>query len=101
MTINEIMCFTILGYGVGKVPQHAPGTVVKTRKEVQQTVHHALLAHGLACQAIRAASPGRCHVSLVENLDSYVPVIETPEHIAAACKAFVGESATARCWSRP
>jgi len=91
MTINEIMCFTILGYGVGKVPQHAPGTVVKTRKEVQQTIHHALLAHGMACQAIRAASPGRPHVSLVENLDSYVPIIETPEHIAATCKAFVGE----------
>jgi len=32
MTINEIMCFTILGYGVGKVPQHAPGTVVNSRK---------------------------------------------------------------------
>jgi hypothetical protein len=73
MTINEIMCFTILGYGVDKVPQHAPGTVVKTRKEVQQTVHHALLAHGLGCQAIRAAAPGRCHVSLVENFNSYVP----------------------------
>ena len=91
MTINEIMCFTILGYGVGKVPPHAPGTVVKTRKEVQQTVHHALLAHGLGVQAIRAASPGKCNVSLVENLESYVPVMETPEHIAAACKAFVGE----------
>ena len=91
MTINEIMCFTILGYGVGTVPQHAPGTVVKTRKEVQQTIHHALLAHGLAVQAIRAASPGRCHVSLVENLDSYVPVIETPEHVEATRKAFVGE----------
>jgi len=72
MTINEIMCFTILGYGVGQVPQHAPGTVVNTRKEVQQTVHHALLAHGLAVQAIRAAAPGKCDVSLVENLESYV-----------------------------
>lgn len=91
MTINEIMCFTILGYGVGHVPQHAPGTVVKTKKEVQQTIHHALLAHGMACQAIRASSPGKTHVSLVENLDSYVPVMETPEHIEATQKAFVGE----------
>ena len=92
MTINEIMCFTILGYGVGRVPQHAPGTVVKTRKEVQQTVHHALLAHGMGCQAIRAASPRRrCNVSLVENLDVYVPVMETPEHIEAVRRAFVGE----------
>ena len=36
-------------------------------------------------------SPGRCHVSLVENLDSYVPVMETPEHIEAARRAFVAE----------
>jgi beta-glucosidase len=92
MTINEIMCFTILGYGVNRVPQHAPGTVVKTQKEVQQTIHHALLAHGMACQAIRASSPGKTNVSLVENLDSYVPVMETPEHVEAARKAFVEES---------
>jgi hypothetical protein len=32
MTINEIFCFTYMGYGVGKVPQHAPGTVVQKRK---------------------------------------------------------------------
>jgi beta-glucosidase len=89
MTINEIMCFTFLGYGVNTVPQHAPGTVLKTRKELFQTVHHALLAHGRACQAIRAASPGPCHVSLVENLDSYIPAIETPENIAAVRRAFV------------
>ena len=91
MTINEINCFTTLGYGVGRVPQHAPGTVVKTRKEVFQTVHHALLAHGLGCQAIRAAAPGRCHVSLVEDFKSYVPVMETPEHIVAVRRAFVSE----------
>ncbi len=58
MTINEILCFTYMGYGVKEVPPHAPGTLVRTRQEVLQTVHHALLAHGLGCQAIRAASPG-------------------------------------------
>ncbi len=88
MTINEIMCFTYLGYGVGKVPQHAPGTVVQKRKDVLQTVHHALLAHGMCCQAIRAASKN-AHVSTVVNYDAYVPVIETPENIAAAKIAFV------------
>jgi beta-glucosidase len=49
MTLNEIMCFTHLGYGVKQVPVHAPGTVVQSLKEVWQTSHHALLAHGLAC----------------------------------------------------
>ena len=91
MTINEIFCFTYLGYGVGQRPQHAPGTIVKSRQEVLQTVHHALLAHGLACQAIRAATPQPAIVSLVENFDPYVPVVETPEHIEAAKKAFVAE----------
>jgi beta-glucosidase len=90
MTINEIFCFTYLGYGVGKVPQHAPGTVVQKRKDVLQTVHHALLAHGLSCQALRAASKD-AHVSTVINYDAYVPVIETPENIEAAKKAFVAE----------
>jgi beta-glucosidase len=91
MTINEIFCFTYLGYGVGQRPQHAPGTIVKSRQEVLQTVHHALLAHGLGCQAIRAATPRPARVSLVVNYDAYVPVAETREHIEAAKKAFVAE----------
>ena len=91
MTINEIFCFTYMGYGVGKTPPHAPGTVVTRKKEVQQTVHHALLAHGLGCQAIRAASPIPCKIALVTNCDTYVPVVETPENIAAAKKAFLAE----------
>ncbi|MEI6074562.1 MAG: GH1 family beta-glucosidase [Verrucomicrobiota bacterium] len=91
MTNNEIYCFTYMGYEVSKTPPHAPGTIVKTRKEVLQTVHHALLAHGLGCQAIRAATPKPASVSLVVNFDSYVPVIETPENIEAARRAFVAE----------
>jgi beta-glucosidase len=89
MTINEIACFTFQGYGTSTVPPSAPGTMLKSRKELSQTVHHALLAHGLGCQAIRAASPGRCHVSLVDNFQSFIPVIETPENIAAVRRAFV------------
>jgi beta-glucosidase len=91
MTINEIYCFTYLGYGVNEIPPHAPGTVVKSRQEVLQTVHHALLAHGLGCQAIRAATPKPAQVALVVNYDAYVPVIETPENIEAAKHAFVTE----------
>jgi beta-glucosidase len=91
MTINEIYSFTYMGYGVGKVPPHAPGTVVKSRKEVLQTVHHALLAHGLGCQAIRAATPKPASVSLVVDFNSYIPVIETPQNVEAAKRAFVAE----------
>jgi beta-glucosidase len=91
MTINEIFCFTYLGYGVNTPPPNAPGTIVKTRKELHQTVHHALLAHGLGCQAIRAATPKPAQVALVVNFDPYIPVIDTPENIEAAKKAFVAE----------
>lgn len=88
MTINEIHCFTHLGYGVDTVPSHAPGTVVDAMRAVWQTSHHALLAHGLGCQAIRSASPGPCSVALVDNFLATVPIAETPEHIEAAQKAF-------------
>jgi len=91
MTINEIRCFTHMGYGVNETPPHAPGTVLGSRKELLQTVHHALLAHGLGCQAIRSSSPGRCHIALADNFDAYVPIAETPDHIEAARRAFVGE----------
>jgi beta-glucosidase len=88
MTINEISCFTHMGYSVGQVPVHAPGTVVEHQKAVWQTSHHALLAHGLGCQAIRAAAPGACSVALVENFAVTVPLSESPQDIAAAQAAF-------------
>ncbi len=88
ITLNEIFCFTHLGYGVNQVPEMAPGTVVQTAKEVWQTSHHALLAHGLGCQAIRAHTPRPCSVALVDNFLASVPIADTPEHVAAAQKAF-------------
>jgi beta-glucosidase len=83
MTLNEVPCFTDLGYGVGEQPRHAPGTVVASRREVWQTVHHAMLAHGLAVQAIRAASPRPCLVGMADCPGVMVPWAETPEDIAA------------------
>ncbi|MFM7425473.1 MAG: GH1 family beta-glucosidase [Elainella sp.] len=88
MTINEIYCFTHIGYGVGQVPPHAPGTVVNSLQEVWQTSHHALLAHGMACQALRTASPVPCSIALVDNFVPTIPIAETPEHITAAQTAF-------------
>ncbi|MEW6498237.1 MAG: GH1 family beta-glucosidase [Cyanobacteriota bacterium] len=88
MTINEIMCFTHLGYDVDTEPLHAPGTRVHSKKDVWQTSHHALLAHGLGCQAIRAASPVPCAIALVDNLAATVPINESPAHVDAAKKAF-------------
>lgn len=88
ITLNEITCFTHMSYGVDSDPPHAPGMRVSSKKAIWQTSHHALLAHGLGCQAIRAASPGPCSVALVDNMGVTVPVSESPAHIEAAQKAF-------------
>lgn len=88
MTLNEILTFALVGYGVGSPAPHAPGLALGRAKDRWQVVHHALLAHGRACQALRASSPKPCKVSVAENYSSFVPVIETPEHIAAAKLAF-------------
>jgi beta-glucosidase len=87
MTMNEIWCFTHLSYGVDQ-PNHAPGKRVRNAKAVWQTSHHALLAHGMACQAIRAASPSSCSVALVDNCFVTIPISESPANIAAAQLAF-------------
>ncbi len=83
MTTNELTCFTDLGYRNG---QFAPGLKLSDA-ECNQIRHHAILAHGLAVQAIRANTPSGTEVGLAENAVVYVPVIETHEHIEAAHKA--------------
>ncbi len=83
MTTNEFVCFTDLGYKTG---QFAPGLKLADAA-VNQIRHHAILAHGLAVQAIRANTPSGTQVGLAENAIVYVPVIESAEHIEAAHKA--------------
>lgn len=83
MTTNEFVCFTDLGYRYGSF---APGLKLPAA-EANQVRHHGILAHGLAVQAIRANTPSGTQVGLAENATVFVPVIETPEHIAAAQKA--------------
>ena len=96
MTMNELSCFAFSnGYGIEKPGFQAPGLRLRSRKERAQILHHALLAHGLGCQAIRAASPGKCSVAAAENFTAFVPFVETPEHIAAARQAFVAEEPNA------
>jgi len=96
MTLNEISSFTHGSYGFAgsprKHPQQAPGLILKTKKEFNQTVHNVLLAHGTACMAIRASSPSNPSVSIAENFGSFIPVAETPGNIRAATLAFRRES---------
>jgi beta-glucosidase len=79
-TLNECAAFMELGYATGVF---APGLKLP-RGRVNQVRHHALLAHGLAVQAIRARSRTGTQAGLAENVTVCVPVVETPEHIAAA-----------------
>jgi beta-glucosidase len=83
MTLNEMRSFVDIGYEEGR---HAPGLKLPPAG-VNQVRHHAVLAHGLGVQAIRANSKPGTKVGLAENITACVPVIETPEHIAAAKNA--------------
>jgi beta-glucosidase len=83
MTLNEMRSFVDIGYKDGR---HAPGLKLPPAG-VNQVRHHAVLAHGLGVQAIRANAKAGTKVGLAENATATVPVIETPEHIEAAKKA--------------
>ena len=90
MTMNEIRTYVDLGYRDGV---HAPGLKL-SRARVAQINHHAVLGHGLAVQAIRAAAKPGIKVGLAENATPTCPVVETPEHIEAATHAMREENAT-------
>jgi beta-glucosidase len=88
-TTNEFVCFSDLGYKIG---QFAPGLKLEDAV-VNQVRHHAILAHGMGVQAIRANAKGGTQVGLAENARVFVPVIESKENIEAARKATRQENA--------
>ena len=88
MTINEFDSFTNLGYKTGKF---APGFQLPAA-EVNQVRHHAILAHGLGVQAVRASAPA-AQVGLAENPTVFTPVIEDEKNIEAARRAMREENA--------
>ncbi len=83
MTTNEFVCFTDLGYFEGSF---APGLRLAPGP-VNQLRHHAILAHGLGVQALRANTPAGPPGGRAENAVVMCPIIETPEHIEAARRA--------------
>ena len=84
MTVNELSTYVDLGYGNGT---HAPGLKVD-KAAFAQVAHNAVLGHGLAVQAIRAKAKPGTRVGLADNAVATAPLLETPEHIAAAKKAY-------------
>jgi beta-glucosidase len=91
ITINEFHVFVDIGhrgidYDVGgaTVRVHFPPALSLAPGELNQVRHHAVLAHGLAVEAIRARAGRAVSCGIAENLDVAVPVIDTPEHVRAA-----------------
>ncbi len=84
-TINEFFCYLDKGYGADKGEHFAPGKKDASAKTLCQARHHAIYAHGLAVQALRASCS--VPVGLAENTPACVPIRETTEDIAAAREA--------------
>ncbi len=95
MTLNEIRVFVGMGHLDG---EHAPGDKLGM-PEVLRVGHHAMLAHGKAVQAIRAASPGPCRVGWAPTTFPMIPVTESPEDIAAARMAMFSVVEEFAIWS--
>ncbi len=77
-TLNEPWCSAFLGYASG---EHAPGR--QDREAAIRAVHHLLLGHGLAVQALRAG--GRdAEVGVTVNLYPVDPLTTDPADVDAA-----------------
>jgi beta-glucosidase len=63
ITLNEPQCFLGMGYGSGI---HAPGKKLGN-DALAQCIHHALLAHGGAAEAMRAAVSGPLQIGLAST----------------------------------
>jgi beta-glucosidase len=79
-TLNEMRTFIELGYGNGAF---APGLALP-RQRLYQARHNAVLAHGLAVQAVRANSRRDVRVGMAENIVAALPAVETLKNIRAA-----------------
>lgn len=78
VTVNEPWCAAFLGYGSGV---HAPGR--QDRSAAVRAIHHLLLAHGLAVQALRSAAPD-VEVGYAPNLYAVWPASQAAADLDAA-----------------
>jgi len=80
ITLNEPQCFIGLGHQSGV---HAPGLRLRFA-EVLHAAHNALLAHGKAVQAIRAAARAEPAVGFAPVGIVKIPASEDPRDVQAA-----------------
>lgn len=78
ITHNEPGVATMLGHVIG---EHAPG---ETNPElILPVMHHLLLSHGLATQAIRAEAPRPVEVGITLNVGAFEPASDREDDQAA------------------
>jgi beta-glucosidase len=85
ITLNELRCFTTYAYSH---PFDRPPSLQVPDQVVNQTVHHALVAHGHGVRAVREHGARGSRVGISDNPELYAPLTETPEDIAAARAVF-------------
>jgi len=90
ITLNEPQVIAHNGYLNG---EHAPGERLELAA-VLKVGHHALLAHGRAVQAIRAASKRPCRIGYAPVGVVCVPATSSAADVAAAARAMRGVDGT-------
>ncbi|HWF41932.1 MAG TPA: GH1 family beta-glucosidase [Acidothermaceae bacterium] len=92
-TLNEPWCSAFLGYAAGV---HAPGHT--SGAEALAAVHHLLLGHGLAIQAMRSALPTSTQLAITLNPAVTRPATDSAEDALAASKV---DGLQNRIWWEP
>jgi len=82
-TLNEMQTFVEQGHETGNF---APGLKLPPGR-LNQVRYHAVLAHGLAVQAVRASGRQGTNVGPAENIATALPAVEKVENIRAAERA--------------
>jgi beta-glucosidase len=85
ITLNETGCFTRLAYG-GTI---RPPALNEPEQVINQSYHHALLAHGHGVRAVREHGRRGSTVGITDDARISIPVIENEANIPAARQAFV------------
>ncbi len=94
MTLNEPQCFIGLGYQTGV---HAPGDKLGLT-QVLRAAHHALLAHGMAVQVVRAESVRAAQVGFAPVGVVRIPASNRPEDVDAARRSMFAVTER-NCWN--
>ena len=81
-TLNEPLCSAWIGHLEGRM---APG--VQDLTAAVRASFHLHLGHGLAAQAVRAASPGQVRLGIVNNLSPCEPASDSEADLAATRRA--------------